>query len=130
MKPKSKLLFIVALMLLSLGLATIINVSLNFREYSINSAIEKSKMTADIVKDGLTAHMVNGIMDKREYFLDKISNKDEIKSLWLVRSQSVIDQYGIGFNKETVRDSIDKEVLETGNIVKTITEKTDEILLR
>jgi len=130
MQRKFKLLLTVTLMLLSLGMATIINVALNFRDYSIDNAIEKSKTTADIVKDGLTAHMVNGIMDKREYFLNKISNKEEIKSLWLTRSQNVVDQYGTGFNNETVRDAIDKEVLETGKMVKVITEKTDEIILR
>jgi len=130
MKQKSRLLLIVTVLLLSLGIATIINVSLNFRDYTIDSAIKKSKMTADIVKDGLTAHMVNGIMDKREYFLNKISNKEEIKSLWITRSKDVINQYGTGFNNETVRDAIDKQVLETGKMIKVVTEKTDKIILR
>nr|WP_275716140.1 hypothetical protein [Sulfurimonas sp. SAG-AH-194-L11] len=74
MQTKFKLLFIVTLMLLALGGAIIINVSLNFRDYSIKGAVEKATMTAVIVKDGLTAHMVNGIMDKRQYFLNQISN--------------------------------------------------------
>ena len=94
MQTKSKLLLIVAIMLLSLGTATIINTSLNFRDYSLKSAIDKAKMTASIVENGLTAHMVNGIMDKREYFLDQISSNDKIDSLWLVRSEHVIKQYG------------------------------------
>ena len=131
MHTKSKLLFIVALMLLALGGATIINVSLNFRDYSIKSAVEKSTMTAAIVKDGLTAHMVNGIMDKCQYFLDQISNNnDEVKSLWLVRSENVIKQYGEGLYNETVRDAIDKEVIANGKMVKKITESTDKIIMR
>ncbi len=130
MQTKSKLLIAVTLMLLGLTTATIINVSLNFREYSMNSAIEKSKMTATIVKDGLTAHMVNGMMDKREYFLNEISRNDEIKSLWISRSDNVIKQYGEGFNSETARDAIDAEVLSTGKMVKKITEATDKITLR
>lgn len=131
MTSKFKLLFIVAIMLLGLGLATIANVSLNFRDYSIKSAIEKSNLTAAIVKDGLTAHMVNGIMDKRSYFLEQIShNNDAIKSLWLVRSQNVIDQYGEGFNNETIRDAIDEQVIKTGKIATKITEHTDEIIMR
>lgn len=130
MKTKSKLLSLVTFMLLLLGLVTIVNVSLNFRDFSINSAIDKSKMTAEIVKDGLTAHMVNGIMDKREYFLNKISNKDNIKSLWIVRSQNVIEQYGRGFNNETVRDAIDDRVLKSGLMAQEIVERPHEILLR
>ena len=130
MQTKSKLLFIVTFLLLALGIATIINVSLNFRDYSIKHAVEKSQMTAEIVKDGLTAHMVNGIMDKREYFLNQISNKEDIKSLWLVRSQNVIKQYGAGFKNETVRDNIDKKVLSTGQMFQEIKEETEQIILR
>ncbi|MCW8837546.1 MAG: GGDEF domain-containing protein [Thiovulaceae bacterium] len=130
MQTKLKLLFIVTLMLLGLAIATIINVSLNFRDYSIKSALEKAEMAARTVEDGLTAHMVNGIMDKREYFLEQISQNDNIKSLWLVRSEHVIKQYGEGFNSETARDAIDKEVLRTGKVVKKIDESTNRINLR
>jgi len=130
MHTKSKILLIVTIMLLALGLATIVNVALNFRDYSIENAIEKSKMTASIVENGLTAHMVNGVMDKRQYFLDQISNNDDIKSLWLVRSQKVIKQYGEGFNNESTRDAIDKKVIDSGETVKRITEHAENITLR
>ena len=90
MQTKSKLLIIVTIMLLTLTIATIVNISLNFRDYSINSAVEKSEMTANIVRDGLTAHMVNGMMDKRQYFLDKIATNNNIKSLWIARGENVI----------------------------------------
>jgi len=131
MTSKSKLLFIVTLMLLALGGATIINVSLNFRDYSIKSAVEKATMTAAVVKDGLTAHMVNGIMDKRHYFLDQISNNNkDVHALWIARSKNVIDQYGQGLNSETVRDAIDKEVLQSGKMITKVNEHTDTILLR
>ena len=68
MSTKSRLLLIVTFMLLGLTTATIMNVSLNFRDYSINAAVDKSKLAANIVKNGLTAHMVTGTMDKRQYF--------------------------------------------------------------
>ncbi len=131
MQTKHKLLFIVTLMLLLLGAATTINVGLNFREYSIKSAKEKAKMVAAVVKDGLTAHMVNGVMDKRQYFLDQISiNNEPVKELWIMRSQSVIKQYGKGFTNESVRDALDKEALATGKTVSKITEDTHSIYLR
>ena len=130
MQTKSKLLLIVTLMLLALGAATIVNVSLNFRDYSIQSALEKANMTAEMVKDGLTAHMVNGNMDKRAYYLNQISSKKDIKKLWISRSQNVIKQYGEGFPGESVRDAIDSKVLKSGKTIHTITEQTDKILLR
>ena len=130
MKTKSKLLLVVTLMLLGITAATIINISLNFRDYSIQSAVEKSHLAATIVKDGLTAHMINGMMDKREYFLDQISRNNDIEALWVVRSEHVSKQYGKGFSNETVRDAIDKEVLDTGKTVQKISEKADKITLR
>ncbi|MBD3799232.1 MAG: hypothetical protein IE883_04960 [Epsilonproteobacteria bacterium] len=75
MNTNRKILLIVTFMLIGLAVATITNVALNFRDYGYKNAIEKSKMTAEIVRDGLTAHMVNGIMDKREFFLGNIAKK-------------------------------------------------------
>lgn len=129
MTTKSRLL-LVTFMLLGLTAATIVNISLNFREYSINSAVEKSQMAANIVKDGLTAHMVNGMMDKRQYFLDKIATSNNIKSLWIARGDKVIAQYGEGLYAETIRDEIDKEVLKTGESVQKITENAKSSTLR
>lgn len=130
MKTKSKLLLIVALMLLTLTVATIVNIALNFRDYSIKSATDKAHMTATVVQNGLTAHMVNGIMDKRQYYLDQIALNDEVKSLWLARGENVVNQYGVGYPNETVRDEIDREVLEKGKSIKKVIERTDSIVLR
>lgn len=130
MQTKFKLLLVVALMLLGLGIATIVNISLNFREYSIASEIEKAKMTADMVKDGLTAHMVNGNMEQRGYYLNQIMSKEAIKALWVIRSENVVKQYGVGLHYEAIRDAIDSEVLKTGKMVQNITETTDKTLLR
>ena len=130
MQTKLRLLLLVSAMLLALGIVTIINVSINFRDFSINDSVEKAKMTASIVKDGLTAHMVNGIMDKRNYFLNQISSNNNIKSLWIVRSDKVIDQYGPAQPNETIKDSIDTEVLKHGQTIQKITETTDSIELR
>ena len=130
MTTKSRLLLIVTFMLLGLTAATIINISLNFREYSINSAVEKSKLAANIVKDGLTSHMVNGIMDKRQYFLNQISSEKNVEFLRLVRADSIVKQYGPGLNEEILRDAIDKEVLRTGKTIKKITETPENIIMR
>jgi hypothetical protein len=130
MNTNKKILLIVALMLIGLATATIINVAINFRDYAYDNAIEKSKMTAGIVRDGLTAHMVNGMMDKREFFLRNISESKDVEDLWIVRSENVISQYGKGFKNEIKRDAIDQEVLETGKEVRQITETPNKAILR
>lgn len=130
MTTKSKLMFAVTIMLIGLTAATIVNVALNFREYSIKNATEKAEMAANIVKDGITAHMVNGIMDKREYFLNQISSTGNVEFLRLIRSQGVIKQYGDGFDKENTKDAIDEQVLKSGESVEKITETAESTKLR
>ncbi len=130
MKPKTKLLIFVAIILTGLGFANLVNVLLNFRQSSISNAVEKSKMAANMVKDGLTAHMVNGIMPQRQYFLDQISSNEEIKSIWIVRGQNVVKQFGVGLTDETIQDAIDAQVLKTGELHQELRENLEEIVLR
>jgi diguanylate cyclase (GGDEF)-like protein len=130
MNTNRKILLIVTLMLIALTAATIINVGLNFRDYAYNNAIEKSKMTAEIVRDGLTAHMVNGIMDKRDFFLRNIAMAKDVEGLWIVRSKKVTDQFGEGLVNERPRDEIDTTVLESGEEFRQIIETADEAKLR
>ncbi len=130
MSTKSRLLLTVATMMIGLTVATIVNVSLNFREYSIKNAVEKSQMAANFVKDGLTAHMVTGTMDKRRYFINQISSNNDVEFLRLIRADSVIKQYGPGFDDEGVNDELDEVVLKTGEMVQRITETSDQIMLR
>jgi len=130
MNTNKKILIIIALMLILLAAATIINVAINFRDYSYNNALEKSKMTAEVVRDGLTAHMVNGIMDKRDFFLTNISNYDDVKKLWIVRSPKVDTEYGPGLPKEEPRDAMDARVLKSGIMEKKISEDADTASLR
>lgn len=130
MNANRRILFIVALMLIGLAVATITNVALNFRDYGYNNALEKSKMTAEIVRDGLTAHMVNGVMDKRQFFLSSIANIKDVQSLWIVRSNNVIAQHGMGIPNERPRDAIDQKVLKDGLTAQKITEDSKNATLR
>ncbi|MDQ1298605.1 MAG: hypothetical protein QG558_1144 [Campylobacterota bacterium] len=130
MKTNQKILLIVAMMLIALAIATITNVALNFREYGYSSAIEKSQMTAEIVRDGLTAHMASDTMDKRQFFLTNISHLKDVKSLWIVRSDNIKAQHGPGISNERPRDAIDLKVLKDGVAIQKITENTKEATLR
>ena len=130
MNTNKKLLLIVAVMLLVLMSAIVVNVAINFRDYSYKSALNKAHATAEYVRDGLTAHMVNGIMDKREFFLNNIKSHKDIKDFWIIRSPNVIAQFGPGFKNETARDDIDKKVLQSGAMQYKIEETPDNVSLR
>ena len=108
----------------------IVSTILNFREYGIKTAENKASLTAEIVKIGLTSHMVNGMMDQRDYFLNKIGNVEKISELWIARSPTVIKQYGEGHNNETPRDKIDAQVLKTGKTVSSTQETANKSIMR
>ncbi len=106
-------------------------VALSFRELGIESAKDKSKLTAEFVRDSLTAHMVNGIMDKRGYFLEKITNSQNVKDLWLVRSKSVEEQFGKStILNEGAKDGIDLDVLKSGVAFNILDESSQSVTLR
>lgn len=130
MRTEHKLLFIVAAMLTLLATATVVNVSLNFKEYAYSQSINKSQMAIDIIRDGLTAHMVNGVMQKRQEFLRAVVSTQNIEKLWIVRSDTVKKQFGPGFKSEQAHDAIDKEVINSGQPSNVVFEKENRTYLR
>lgn len=130
MSAKRKILTVVGLTLSTLTLIVVLIVTLNFRHYGIEAAIQKSHLTAELVRDALTTHMVNGWMDKRQFYLGQITNSQNIKNLWLVRSQTVIDQFGPSLYNEVARDKYDQQVIDTGKPVERLEENPKEALLR
>ncbi|MDD3342418.1 MAG: hypothetical protein PHR87_02455 [Sulfurospirillaceae bacterium] len=96
----------------------IVILAVSIRDLGIKNAEEKAKIIADLVQDGLTAHMLSGTMDQREFFLNKISTAKGVEALWVVRSTSVINQFGKGLNNEIARDAVDEKTLKTGQVQK------------
>ncbi|WP_456485580.1 GGDEF domain-containing protein [Hydrogenimonas sp.] len=124
-------LFIFITTLLSLlTLAIIVNTVYNFRDFSFERSIKHSENIAQIVRDGLTAHMINNIMDKRAYFLRKISETKGVEKLWIVRGESVNRQYGKGLENELPQDEIDKKVLSSGKPYSKLRENAEKALIR
>lgn len=127
-QKKLSLLFI---LIIFVAFATLIAiVTIGFYNLGSRHASDKANLTAELVKDGLTAHMVNGIMDNREFFLKRIENAKNIDELWVTRSPSVIEQFGKGFNNEVPRDAIDRGVIEDGKKYRQLYETAESVKLR
>lgn len=130
MSVKNKMMFVaVAAPILIVSLVIAI-VAVNFRDNGIENAKQKSLLTAEFVRDALTAHMVNGVMDKRNYFLDKIEHSQNIRSLWIVRGESVDNQFGKSNLNEEARDETDKRVLKTAKPEYIFSEDSRDATLR
>lgn len=130
MSTRQKLTLIVSGLFILFFIALMLIIAINFRDFGIKSGEKRARLTAEVVKSGLTSHMVNGMMDKRAYFLQEIENIDNISALWVARAPTVIKQYGEGFNSEIARDEIDKEVLRTGKTKEEMTETATKSTMR
>ncbi|MDD2698148.1 MAG: GGDEF domain-containing protein [Arcobacteraceae bacterium] len=108
--------------MLVMFLAMIANITLNLREFGFSSAKIKAQLVAESVKNGLTAHMVNGMMQNRDFYINQTKNLKGVDDLWIIRSDVVTKQYGAG-REDDIRDEIDKKVLSTGISIEAVNEK-------
>jgi len=117
-----KILGIISGMMLLFLVTIIVILVVNFRESSQKKEFNKAKTIASLVKDGLTAHMESGTMDKRNLFLKNIKKSSNARYVQVFRSDKVVKLFGKGFKNETLRDTIDKEVIKSGKIKTTLSE--------
>jgi len=97
---------------------TIIIVSLfSFRQFSINSAKQSSQTVAEMVRLSLTEAMINGVIDKRENYLHRLTQIEGLLNIRVIRSDHVRKQFGEGMETERIKNKMESEVLETGKAV-------------
>ena len=115
MKSNTKITLIIFSMVVLLTSIIVVLVAIGSRQIGYDAVKKKAYLTADIVKNSLTSHMVNGNMAQRDVFLDSISQLKNVQSLWLVRAKSVSEQFGnSNLANEEPKDEIDLQVLNTG----------------
>ncbi len=130
MATNKKVLLIVTAMLILLSLIEAINVSINFRDFGAKYTQEKAESIAEAVRDGLTSHMVNGTMDKRNLFLDNMMHNQDVEALRVVRSEAVIALFGEGQTVFEQYTPIEKQVLRSGKPYSVIDEDTSHAMLK
>lgn len=129
MTTNKKVIFIVTIMLILLSLLTIINVALNLKDFGIKSSIEKSNSIAEAVRDGLTAHMINGAMHNKELFLENMSRHQNVKNLKVLRSDSVNEQFPKNETTSYVYSDMEKEVLQTKKSITKVVESSKNLVM-
>lgn len=96
-------------------LAVLVAISLYaFRSFSIATATEHIRTAGEIVRVHLTESMINGVIDKRERFLQRLVEVQSLKSARVIRSPEVSKQFGKGLTSEAAADDIEKIVLQDG----------------
>ena len=78
-------------------LAVLVAISLYaFHSFLIASATEHIRTAGEIVRVHLTESMINGVIDKRERFLQRLVEVQGLKSARVIRSPEVERQFGKG----------------------------------
>ena len=113
---KKKIISNLVVIMIFIGILLTLIESYNFRNHGIHNALNSAKSISEVVKNGLTAHMINGNMDQRDVFLNSISSMKNIEKLWIVRGENVSKQYGDAKNSELPRDDIDLKVLNSSKM--------------
>jgi len=112
-------------------LAVLIAISLYaFRSFSIASATEHIRTAGEIVRVHLTESMINGVIDKRERFLQRLVEVQGLKSARVMRSPDVEKQFGKGLSVEAAADEIERRVLREGKAHFELTTVGDETVFR
>ena len=130
MNSNKKITLIIFSMVTLLTLIIVALVAIGSRESGYEGAKKRAYLTAEIVKNSLTSHMVNGNMHQRDVFLDSLERMVELNELWVTRSPKVTEQFGTEVTNELPRDEIDKKVLRTGKEEVIIDESLQEASLR
>jgi diguanylate cyclase (GGDEF)-like protein/PAS domain S-box-containing protein len=84
------------------------------RQIASDQAREFANSVHQMTLAGLTGMMITGTVPLRSVFLDQISAMKHIESLKVIRGDHVVKQFGPGHDGETLADSVERSVLESG----------------
>ncbi len=102
----------------------------SFREFSLYTAERHARSVAEAVKVGLTESMVNGTINKRPEFLDRLGNVPGVEGIRVVRGPAVTKQFGPGLPQEHAMDKAENQVLALGKPVFEIQDKESGQIFR
>lgn len=101
-----------------------------FRAFSIMAVGDHLRTAAEIVRVHLTESMINGVIDKRERFLERLLEVQGLKSVHVVRSDEVVRQFGQGLHREAPVDEFERSVLQDGKARFEVIEDDNDTLVR
>lgn len=101
-----------------------------FRSYSIASSTAHVRTAAEMVRVHLTEAMIQGTIDRREQFLDRLMEVQGLRTARVVRSPHVTQQFGAGMTREMNPDEIEKLVLADGQARYVIVDERGDSVFR
>ncbi len=84
------------------------------RNTAISQARDFSQSVHRMTMASLTGMMITGTVASRAVYLDQIRQADDIRELRVIRGDGVSKQFGPGAGDETQADSVEQQVLQSG----------------
>ena len=84
----------------------------NLRHVGVKSSIHNAQAISEVVRSGLTSHMINNNMHQVDTFIDSVSDMKNVDEIWLVRSEAVNKQFNRVDKTKLPKDNLDKNVLQ------------------
>lgn len=110
------------------------SVALNkFEDHVLEESIQKAKVSADGVLNGLNMLMINGIIsdpDQRILYVKKMSDSEKIVELRVIRGKAVQDQFGPGLPSEQPVDELDRAALTSAQVQTSLSNLDDKQTMR
>ena len=100
-----------------------------FKSDVLNGAVQKAKVSADGVLNGLNMLMINGIIsdaEQRALYVTKMGASDKVNELRVIRNKPVQDQFGPGLPSEQPVDEMDRAALQTAQMQTKLTANDGE----
>ncbi|MEW8403277.1 MAG: diguanylate cyclase [Candidatus Thiodiazotropha taylori] len=102
----------------------------SFRFFALSTAEDQARTAAEIVRVHLTESMVNGTINKRKTFLDRLAAVKGLYDVRVVRGPGVVKQFGPGLKSEQHLDAIDKQVIQSAKPFFGLVDSTGRQLFR
>ncbi|MDK9726012.1 MAG: diguanylate cyclase [Sterolibacteriaceae bacterium MAG5] len=123
------LVFFAAIMTLLIVVVTALS-AWSFRRFSLYMAERHTVSVAEAVKIGLTEAMINGTIDKRLEFLERLKNMPGVAGIHVVRGPAVIQQFGAGFPMEQIKTEEEARVVERARPVFSLADRDGDMVFR
>lgn len=114
MSLNKKTLGLFALLIGGLIVVLVLLSAWGFRHFSLYMAERHAISVAETVKIALTESMINGTIDKRQQFLDRLADLTGVAGVRVARGPTVVRQHGPGFVTEVPPGAVVDAVLASG----------------
>jgi diguanylate cyclase (GGDEF)-like protein len=128
LKDKTQVFFIGLLAMLVVVL-TVFS-ALGFRRFSIYTAERHARSVAETVKVGLTESMINGMINKRQQFLERLATVPGVRQVRVARGPAVVKQFGPGLSSEGAGNPDVAAVFASGKEAFDLVDVDGELMFR